>query len=152
MDYVCAFRERLHKACDIAKSHLVTVQSKMKLRYDKTCVKRSFHPGDLVLILLPVPGSALQFKFTGPYAVEKRLTDTDYVISTPDRGRKSRVCHVNMLKAYVNKVANETPVSDVVSAVATTVLPTAYCPLEDDLVRMSYTRLNNSAVLSNVDS
>ncbi len=65
------------------------------------------------------------------------------------------MCHVNMLKAYVNKIANDTPVSYVVSAVATTVLPTAYCPLEDDLVenedRMSCMRLNNSAVLSNVD-
>ncbi len=100
-------------------------------------VKRSFHPGDLVLILLPVPGSALQFKFTGPYAVEKRLTDTDYVISTPDRGRKSRVCHVNMLKAC---------------CVCSCYYCTAYCPLEDDLVRMSFMRLNNSAVLSNVDS
>lgn len=67
------------------------------------------------------------------------------------------MCHVNMLKAYVtNEVANKTPVSDVVSSATTTVLSTAYCPLEDDLIenedRMSCTRLNNSAVLSNLDS
>ncbi len=99
-------------------------------------VKRNFQSGVLVLVLLPVPGSALQAKFTGPYAVEKRLTDTECkVISTPDRRRKSRVCHVNMLKAYVNKATNETPVSDAVFAVTATVLPTAYCPLEDDLVK-----------------
>ncbi|KAM9456054.1 retrovirus-related Pol polyprotein from transposon 17.6 [Clarias gariepinus] len=155
LDYVSAFRERLHKACEIAKSHLATVQSKMKLRHDKTCVKRSFQPGELVLVLLPVPGSALQAKFQGPYAVEKKLTDTDYVIVTPDRKKKSRVCHLNMLKAYVKSdAAKETPVCDSVSAV--TVLSSACCPQEDNLVgneeRMSCISLNNSAVLSDLDS
>lgn len=30
----------------------------------------------------------------------RKLSDTDYVICTPDRRKKSRVCHINMLKAY----------------------------------------------------
>ncbi|KAL0153620.1 hypothetical protein M9458_051100, partial [Cirrhinus mrigala] len=155
LDYVSAFRERLHKACEIAKSHLAPVQSKMKLRHDKTCIKRSFQPGELVLVLLPVPGSALQAKFQGPCAVEKKLTDTDYVILTPDRKKKSTVCHFNMLKAYVKSdTAKETSVCDSVPAV--TVLSSACCPLEDNLVgneeRMSCIRLNNSAVLSDLDS
>ncbi len=156
LDYVSAFRERLHKACEVAKAHLVTAQSKMKLRYDKTSVKRIFQPGDLVLVLLPVPGSALQAKFDGPYAVEKKLSETDYVISTPDRRRKSRVCHLNMLKGYIRKETSEACVANIVPEIAAIGLSAAYSPVEDNLVvhevQMSCTRLNNSAVLKDLNA
>lgn len=56
---------------------------------------------DSVLVFLPVPGAALQTKVTGPYVIEQNISETDYVIQTPDRLRKTRVRHVNMLKAYV---------------------------------------------------
>ncbi len=45
-------------------------------------------------------GSALSARFSGPYEVLRKLSDTDYVIRTPDRRRKSRVCHINMLKGF----------------------------------------------------
>ncbi len=101
LDYVSNFREQLHSACDIAKAHLVHTQSKMK------SVKRNFQPGDQVLVLIPVPSSALHARFAGPYSIEKKLSETNYVISTPDRRRKSRVCHINMLKSYVGKTETE---------------------------------------------
>ncbi len=73
----------------------------MKDRYDRQAVARSFQSGDKVLVLLPNPGSAaLTARFTGPYNVVRKLSDTDYVVCTPERRRKTRVCHVNMLKAY----------------------------------------------------
>ncbi len=88
---------------DVAKADLAGVQSKMKTRYDKKIVVRSFEPGDSVLVVLPVPGSVMQAKFSGPYVIDKKLSDTNYVIYTPDRRRKSRMCHINMLKAYVSR-------------------------------------------------
>ena len=54
-----------------------------------------------MLDFLPIPGSVLQAKFTGPYVIEKKLSETDYVIRTPDSRRKTCVCQVNMLKPYV---------------------------------------------------
>ncbi len=45
--------------------------------------------------------SALKPKFSGPYTVMKKLSDTNYLIRTPDRRRKSRLVHVNMIKSYV---------------------------------------------------
>lgn len=69
LDYVSNFRERLHSACDIAKAHLLHTQSKMK------SVKHNFQPGDQVLVLLPVPSSALHARFAGPYSIEKKLRD-----------------------------------------------------------------------------
>ncbi len=59
-----------------------------------------------MLVLLPIVGSALSARFSGPYEVLRKLSNTDYVICTPDRKRKSRVCHVNMLKAFHSR---ETP-------------------------------------------
>ncbi|XP_036419554.1 uncharacterized protein LOC118803140 isoform X1 [Colossoma macropomum] len=103
LDYVSQFRERLHAACTAAKSTLTTSQSTMKRRFDKRTVLRSFQPGDDVLVLLPLVGSSLQARFSGPYRIESKLSDTDYVIRTPDRSRKTRVCHINMLKTYVSR-------------------------------------------------
>ena len=40
---------------------------------------------ETLFVFLPIPGSALQAKFTGPYVIEKKLSETDYVIRTPDR-------------------------------------------------------------------
>ena len=100
LEYVSRFRERLHQACAIAKEALSSSQSSMKKRYDKSAVARSFEVGDQVLVLLPIQGSALSARFSGPYAIEEKLSETDYVIRTPDRRRQSRVCHVNMLKFY----------------------------------------------------
>lgn len=98
LDFVSSFRERLHNACEAAKEAMADSQVKMKQHFDKDSVKRSFDPGDLVLALLPIPGPVLQARFSGPSVVEKKLSETDYVIGTPDRRRKSRVCHANMLK------------------------------------------------------
>ncbi len=75
----------------------------MRSHFDKKTVQRSFQPGDSVLVLLPVPGSVFDAKFSGPYVIEQKLNDTDYVLNTPDRRRKKRVCHINLLKRYVTR-------------------------------------------------
>lgn len=72
----------------------------MKRHYDRSAVPRRFKVGDKVLALLPIPGSALSAKFSGPHDICDCLSDKDYVIGTPERRRKTRVCHVNMLKLY----------------------------------------------------
>ncbi|KAL0152923.1 hypothetical protein M9458_051752 [Cirrhinus mrigala] len=155
LDYVSNFRERLHSACDFAKAHLVRTQSKMKSRFDRRSVKRSFQAGDQVLVLLPVPFSALHARFAGPYSVEKKLSQTDYVISTPDRRRKSRVRHINMLKSYVSKGVTEVPSNkDAEPTKPAVVVPAALCSSEDDPVvgELTPEHLQNSAVLSQLDN
>lgn len=99
-DYVSRFRERLHEACNLAQKSLRNAQCEMKNHYDIKTVVQSFQPGDNVLVLLPVQGSALSARFTGPYEVVRKLSETDNVIRTPERRCKTRVCHVNMLKVY----------------------------------------------------
>ena len=157
LDYVSAFRERLHHACEVAKETLAGSQSKMKAHFDKRAIERSFKPGESVLVFLPIPGSVLQAKFTGPYVIEKKLSDTDYVIRTPDRRRKTRVCHVNMLKPYVVRFSETalSPPAKVLPVALTAVLP-CYSPQDDDLVMQDApalcARLPNSQALGDLEN
>lgn len=89
----------------MARESLSTSQERMKVQYDRKTKDRSFVPGEQVLVLLPVPGSSLSARFTGPYIVEKKISDTNYIIKTPDRRRSSRLCHINMLKSYCKRDA-----------------------------------------------
>ena len=103
LDYVSKFRFRLHRACELAKENMTVAQGKMKRLFDQDAKSRSFNPGDKVLVLLPIPGSALQARYSGPYLVKKKVGDRDYIIDTPERRRRSRLCHINMLKPYFDR-------------------------------------------------
>lgn len=126
LEYVSAMRERLHAACVLAQESLSSTQKRMKVRYDRKAVSRSFAPGDQVLVLLPIPGSSLSARFSGPYVVEKKVSDTNYVIGTPDRKRSSKLCHINMLKPYFVRASpnssSGTLVQPTVSSVGAVVL------------------------------
>ena len=101
--YVSDFRTKLSKACELAKANLQSAQKCMKNQYDKKCVSRTFRSGDKVLALLPIPGNTLQARYAGPYLVEKKENDVNYVIVTPDRRKTKQLCHVNMLKPYYER-------------------------------------------------
>ena len=101
--YVATFKDRLFRAGQIAKRNLQESQSKMKVWYDRKAKSRCFEPGDRVLVLFPVVGNPLQAKYSGPYKVVKKISDTNYLVKTPDRCKETQVCHINMLKAYHEK-------------------------------------------------
>ena len=160
LEYVSAVRERLHSARALAAEMLLTTQGRMKARFDRKAVYRSLQPGDRVLVLLPVPGSSLSARFVGPYKVERKLSETDYVIKTPDRKRQSRVCHVNMLKLYHSRddSPNATAVPAVSSVAAVVLSQSANnAPVDDEdglSPRMASAqlsaRLANSELLPNL--
>ncbi len=134
----------------------------MKGTFAKKTVQRSFEVGDQVLVLLPLPGSALQAKFTGPYVIEEKLNDTDYVVQTPDRKRKTRVCHINMLKLYISRSNSRNSISAPVTSVTPVVVASVnaassgYSPIMDDLrlgsACLSGARLQNSEALVTLGS
>ena len=102
LQYVSDFRNRLSRACEVARSNLKTSQGKMKARYDNHVIDRKFKPGDKVLALLPIPGRPgrpLQARYFGPYTIDKKTSDLNYIINTPER----HMCHVNMLKEYFDR-------------------------------------------------
>ncbi|XP_013877072.1 uncharacterized protein LOC106526897 [Austrofundulus limnaeus] len=100
-------------AQQVARKKLTKVQSKMKKRYDCKTENKEFFPGDKVLALTPLLTSPFQAKYSGPYAVLERLSDQNYLISTPARRSDKNLFHVNLLKPYVSR-----DLSDGVSAMS----------------------------------
>ena len=133
----------------MAQEQLRDTQKQMKTWYDRKARTKIFHPGDQVLVLLPIHGSPLQAQYCGPYTVEKKLSDVDYVINTPVRRKSKCLCHVNMLKPYHSKDNPTTcrPVANVASV--------SDCSPDDsvnpsNIVEKSM-KLHNSNVLLNLD-
>ncbi|XP_071483344.1 uncharacterized protein [Diadema antillarum] len=147
LDYVCQFKDRLSCTRELAAGHLKAAQSNMKRLFDRKVKERHFEPGSKVLVLLPLQGDALKARYAGPYVVEKRVSDVNYIILTPDRRKRRRLCHVNMLKEYVENVeeAKEKPVATVGIG----------CEVdgedsESDDVEIPQLMLKNSEVLANL--
>ena len=100
VEYILNTRERLRHALNTAHEYTSHDRAKSKRWYDRRAYLRTFEPGDKVLILLPIPGKPLEAKFHGPCVIEERLGPVDYVVSTPNRRKTKRVCHLNLLKKY----------------------------------------------------
>ncbi|XP_066946104.1 uncharacterized protein [Macrobrachium rosenbergii] len=111
IDYLSNLQEKLRSAWEFAQNNLVASQSRMKFQYDLDTKSRSFEVGDKVLVLLPLPGNMLKAQFSGPWKVVKKLSEVNYVIETPQRRRKTQICHVNMLKPFVDRESAVEPVA-----------------------------------------
>ena len=138
--YVPAFRDNLRKAWEFAKENLQNTQKAMKERYDLKSLNRKFEEGDMVLALLPIPGQ-LKASFLGPYKILKKVSDLDYVIETPDRRKKTMLCHVNMLKKYHTRTDLNT-----VNTI------TKECSSESSEIPENQWPFNNKEIMINLDT
>ena len=109
LQYILGVREKLNVCRELALTHAKEEKVKSKTWYDRKALERSFEPEQLVLVCLPSMGHPLETKYVGPYRIMERLGPVDYLISTPDRRKTQRICHVNMLKAYVTRDATLFP-------------------------------------------
>ena len=117
LQYVSDFKDRLSKACESAQTNLKSAKRKMKCWYDENAKEIKFVPGDRILALLLIPGKPLQARYYGPYTVDKKISDVNYIVNTPVRCKQKQLCHVNMLKQYIYRDSSSvTPIS-VVSSV-----------------------------------
>ena len=64
----------------------------MKVWYDNRARERSFEVDDEVLALLPIPGCPLQARYSGPFVVDKKLNEVDYVIATLEHIVSNNAC------------------------------------------------------------
>src|SRR5688572_31131885 len=88
-------------------------KEKAKYWYDQKAKKVVFEVGEKVLVLLPLIGKPLQAKYCGPYVIEKRLGEVDYLVGTPDRRKTKRVVHVNLMKRYLPRQGEKVMVVDI---------------------------------------
>ena len=93
-------RERLRVANEVVQRNLKSSQDKMKVWYDWKARSRTFQPREQVLVFLPLHGQPLQARYSGPYTIEQKVSEVDYLVKTPGRQKERRLCHVNMLKPY----------------------------------------------------
>ncbi|XP_072036952.1 uncharacterized protein [Amphiura filiformis] len=165
LDYVVNFKERLFRATEIAHDNLKQSQEKMKTWYDKGSRNRVFEPGDKVLALFPIQGQPLQARYTGPYEIDSKVGEVNYIVKTPGRRKAKQLCHINMLKEYFERSEQN---SQPVCATATAPMPHGD---EKEKVTIKHTEdtcmsdpsdslsdkhtecsLKNSDVLSNLDT
>ena len=114
----------------------------MKTWYNQRARQRIFKAGDKVLILSPVQGQPLQARYSGPFTIEEKIHDVDYVVNTPGRCKEKRLCHVNMLKLYQERESNEaSPSCRAVCSVSVGV---------NDDIEFREPKLSNSEILQNL--
>ena len=75
----------------------------MKMCYDKNAQDRNFEPGDKVFALLPMSGKPLKARYYGHYTVDKKLSNVNHIVNTPGRHNLKQLCHINMLKKYIDR-------------------------------------------------
>lgn len=103
LKYVEDLAQKLRKVRTFAHANLSQSQEKSKKHYDLKAIPRKFAPGDKVLVFLPIPGSPLKKKYSGPYLIKKQLSPLNYIIATPDRRKSTQLVHVNLLKPYYSR-------------------------------------------------
>ena len=154
LGYVQKFKSKLIKAREMAAKNLKESQGQMKTWYDQDAVNRSFQPGEKVLVLFPLAGQTFHARYSGPFEVQRKVNDRNYVIKTTGRRKATQLCHINMLKKYFDKEQAE----------MTTVPIGINCPV-DSLENMAKSdniktniaedfkiKLQNSNVLSDLNS
>lgn len=95
--YVLDLRKKIEDVISLAHSNLGTSAKRYKKYFDKKTKQRSFKPGEKVLLLIPTQQNKLQVKWQGPFTVIKEVGRSDYTI---DSGNGPRTYHINMLKRY----------------------------------------------------
>lgn len=82
---------------ELVHSNLEEAQRRQKQQYDQKARKRSFAPGDQVLILLAIATSQLLAQWQGPYSIVSKGGPVTYKVDMHDkRVKQFRIVHVNM--------------------------------------------------------
>ena len=85
----------------VVEENLVIQQEAQKQWYDKRARLREFKSGDPVLVLLPMTADKLTAQWQGPYQVlERKKGKVTHSVDMHDKRKRTRVFHVNMLKAF----------------------------------------------------
>ena len=94
----------------------------------------------------------------------RKISDVNYIVHTPERRKSKQLCHINILKKYVNidsslecSVGLVTPVSILDAANEQLFSEDSIENLNDPDIQinsklLSSPRLNNSDILNNLDS
>ena len=71
LQHVSDFRNKLLRACELAKDNLSSTQKSMKAKYDVDTVENNVKPGQKVLALLPGLGNTLSSRCLVPLSLRR---------------------------------------------------------------------------------
>ncbi|GBL94043.1 Retrovirus-related Pol polyprotein from transposon 412 [Araneus ventricosus] len=129
--YVFTLINRLKRCQDIAVENMERARDKRKQWYDRDTIERKFKPGDKVLVMATVKPNKLAVSWMGPGTVVSQISETNYIVSLPNRREKSQIFHINLLKPYhkraetVNVLLSEQVSSEINEADLEIVYPNA---------------------------
>lgn len=99
-----------------------------------------------------MPGNTLYSRFFGPYVIEKKLNNLNYIVVTPDRRKQTQLCHINMLKPYVERDNNVVKEPLNINVVISEPEDLSSEFSSSHLSPTDASKLTNSDVLKNLDS
>ena len=100
VSFVLQLQEQLAKTAALARDAESQAKSRSKSWYDQKARQRQFEKGDQVLALLPDDSTNLSPQWHGPYAIMEQISPVTYKVYVPERRKKIRLIHVNMLKPW----------------------------------------------------
>ena len=100
LSHILLVRERMEEMAEIVKSNLENAQQHQKRWYDLHARERDLKPDEQVLVLLPTSNNKLLAQWQGPYRVLRRVGKVDYEIYMPDKRKRKKIFHINMLKKW----------------------------------------------------
>ncbi|GFT46838.1 retrovirus-related Pol polyprotein from transposon 297 [Trichonephila clavipes] len=103
VEYVFQLINRLKSCQELAIEKMEETKIKRKAWYDKNAIKREFSEGDLVLVLKMNRPNKLSVQWKEPGKIEKKNSETNYVVSFNNNTESNQVFHVNMLKPYYKR-------------------------------------------------
>ena len=78
------------------------------------------------------------YRYSGPFTIEKKIDDVEYVVYTPGRRKEKRLYHVNMLKLYQERKSDEVMSSHV-----------AVCPV---VAEANHDMMGDASKLTNLEA
>ncbi|XP_042299936.1 uncharacterized protein LOC121917889, partial [Sceloporus undulatus] len=100
LQFVLRMRQHLKEIGQMARENLQKAQEEQKRYFDSKVKERSLQVGQQVLVLLPAQKAKLFAKWQGPFEVVRRVGPVDYEVKMGQDPPKTRVFHINLLKAW----------------------------------------------------
>ncbi|CAJ0922012.1 unnamed protein product [Ranitomeya imitator] len=94
------FRDKMQTLTQLVHDNMTQAQADQKHWYDQNARERTYHVGQKVWVLVPVPTDKLQAAWEGPYVVHQQLNPVTYVVTLDHARGRRKAFHVNMMKAH----------------------------------------------------
>ena len=104
VSHILLIRERMEEMTKVVEENVRAAQSRQKKWYNQTARDRELQP-DEVLVLLPTCSNKLLAQWQGPYRILCRVGKVNYEVLMPDKRKRRKVFHINMLKKWYSPVA-----------------------------------------------